>query len=63
MGGSTSEATPTGGGLHAEQGAAADCLQRPLRSRFRQRLSLRVRLSEAGMTHACSGFKTSKGPR
>jgi hypothetical protein len=34
-----------GGGLHAEPRAAADGLQRPLRSRFRQRLSLRVEMT------------------
>jgi len=35
-----------GGGLNTYQSAAADCLQRPLRSRFRQQLSASVRPAE-----------------
>jgi hypothetical protein len=49
----------------AEQGLAGDRQQPPLVPRYGswRRLKPSVRLSEAGITHACSGFKTYKGPR
>ena len=41
----------------------ADAQKPPLCCGLWARLTAGVRLSEAGITNACSGFKTDKGPR
>jgi hypothetical protein len=48
----------------AEQGPGADCLQRPLRSRFRQQLRRGVRcmLSGLGVQVPHPGFRGAEGP-
>ena len=44
--------------MTAQQGFAADCLQRPLRSRFRQQLKPGVRVSAGTSRQSVEGCKS-----